>query len=90
MATRVKGCVTVAHLIKHGPLAPTPGVMAAHPWRFVLGQHVYLAGSTPTRTLEVVGGELHRGFPHLHLRDIYGHTHRVPQLAASSKPISLR
>jgi hypothetical protein len=82
--------MTMTYPIKHGPLAPHPGVMSTHPWRFTLGQHVYLAGRPPTFTYQVTGGELHLGFPHLHLSDALGHTYRVPQLCVSSKPISSR
>lgn len=82
--------VSASHLIKHGPLTPEPGLMQAHPWRFTLGQSVYLAGRRQTMSYEVVGGELHRGFPHLHVRDIAGPILRVPQLCASSKPIPVK
>lgn len=61
--------------------------MQAHPWRFTLGQHVYLAGRSPISTYEVIGGELHKGFPHLYVADALGHTYLVPQLYASGKPI---
>lgn len=80
--------MTSSYLIKNGPLAPEPGLMKAHPWRFTLGQHVYLAGRLPTTTFEVVGGCLYRSFPHLLVTDVLGRIYRVPQLAASSKPIT--
>lgn len=80
----------MAHLIKHGPLAPNPGAMQAHPWRFTLGQMVYLTGRPPTFTFEVVGGFLHNGFPHLLLNDAVGNRLQVPQLCAISKPIPTR
>lgn len=64
--------------------------MQTHPWRFTLGQQVYLAGRPPTLTFEVTGGFLHNGFPHLLLNDGLGNRLQVPQLYAASKPISTR
>lgn len=89
MSARI-GRVTSAPLIKHGPLSPEPGHMQAHPWRFTLNQHVYIAGRSPISTFQVIGGSLYRGFPHLHVTDVLGHIYRIPQLAASSKPIPVR
>lgn len=80
----------MAHLVKHGPLAPAPGSMQSHPWRFTLGQRVYLAGRPPTLSYEVTDGFLHNGFPHLLLTDDLGNRLQVPQLCATSKPIPTR
>jgi len=77
-------------LIKNGPLAPHPGTMQAHPWRFTVGQKVYLSGRPPTHTYEVTGGFLYNRFPHLLLLDSTGHQLQVPQLCATSKPIPTR
>jgi hypothetical protein len=80
----------MAHLIKKGPLNPSPGEMQSHPWRFTLGQSVYLAGRPPSLTYLVTGGFIHNGFPHLLLSDSLGNRIQVPQLCASSKPIVVR
>lgn len=82
--------VSMAHLVKHGPLAPAPGSMQSHPWRFTLGQRVYLSGRPPTLSYEVTDGFLHNGFPHLLLTDDLGNRLQVPQLCATSKPIPTR
>ena len=80
--------VTMHHLIRPTtPLSTEPDLEPVHPWRFRLGQDVYIAGRPQNTTFEVVGGLLHRGFPHLLVRDLLGSTHRIPQLAASSIPI---
>jgi hypothetical protein len=78
------------HLISTGPLAPKPGLAPTHPWRFAVGQYIYLASHPQNISFEVIGGELHLGFPHLHLRDITGSILRVSQLSASSKPIPVK
>lgn len=66
-----------------------PGTKLQHPWRFTLGQHVHVLG-THTSTLQVVGGTLLHGFPHLHALDIWGATWQIPQIHASSTPLVFR
>lgn len=68
---------------------PEPDTKLRHPWRFTLGQHVHVIGAH-TSTLQVIGGELCNGFPHLHLLDIWGATWKIPQLHASSSPLVFR
>lgn len=67
----------------------TPADHPRYPWRFSLGDNIYLLRRTQDTTFEVIGGELHLRCPHLHVRDVLGATWRVPQLHASSKPISV-
>lgn len=64
--------------------------LAKYPWRFRLGDTVYLRGRSNTETYEVIGGELWLNFPHLHVRDITDNIWRVPQLHCSSKPITFK
>lgn len=77
-------------LVKPGPLAPTPSESAKHPWRFRLGQFVYVAGQVYSEPYEIVGGELWLGFPHYKLRDRNGQVWRIPQLLCSSKALTGR
>lgn len=77
-------------VIHSGPLSPAPGAMQTHPWRFTLGQPVYITKRATTRTFEVIGGFLRSGFPHLYVRDSTGRILRVPQLHCSSRPIVTR
>lgn len=71
-------------------LAPTPIHTPTFPWRFALGDFVYVKKSSPTETVEIVGGELWANMPHLKVRDAYGAVWQVPQLHCSSKTISFR
>lgn len=59
-------------------LHPTPDTQPRHPWRFCLNDELYLFNE-PT-PLRVVGGRLHRGFPHYHLQDLAGREYTYPQL----------
>jgi len=70
--------------------APTPGETRRYPWRFRLGDLVYVNNHPVSSTFTVTGGELWMGFPHLHLLDELGKLWRVPQLHCSSKPITYR
>ena len=70
--------------------AREPGELRSYPWRFKLGDGAYVLGRPQDRSLEVVGGELWMGFPHLLLRDHEDDIWRVPQLHCSSKPITFR
>lgn len=69
-------------------LHPEPADLMQHPWRFRLGQDVYISGH-PQYSYKVTGGELHLGFPHLHLLDSAGITWRISQLRVSSKPLAV-
>lgn len=71
-------------------LAPEPGQRPVFPWRFYMGQEVYLSTQITTEPLKVVGGEIWMNFPHLHVLDAAGAVWRVPQLQVMSKPLSLR
>lgn len=70
--------------------APEPTDIPAYPWRFRLGELVYVVGHPLHDSFTVVGGELWFGWPHYKLYDRDGHTWRVPQLHCSSKPITYR
>ncbi len=61
-----------------------------HPWRFRLGNSVYVRGRGFDETFKVVGGELWLGFPHYTLLDPAGRTWRVAQIECSSRPIVYR
>lgn len=71
-------------------LSPEPGTELSYPWRFRLGDRLYILGRPLTSTYKVVGGELWLGFPHVHVATEDGKTLRVPQLHCSSKPITFR
>ena len=71
-------------------LAPVPTHHRPYPWRFSLGDTVYVLGHPSAASFKVVGGELWFSFPHLHLVDETGHTWRIPQLHCSSKTITFR
>lgn len=72
-------------------LAPTPSeTQRPFPWRFRLGDPVYIVGQFPDSTFIVTGGELWLGFPHLNVLDCEGKVWRIPQLHCSSKPITPR
>lgn len=71
-------------------LAPTPIHKPTFPWRFSLGDFVYVWKRPSTETVEVIGGELWCNFPHLLVRDAAGDTWRIPQLHCSSKTITFR
>ena len=71
-------------------LAPGPTDTRPYPWRFSLGDEVYVLGHTNAVTFKVVGGELWMGFPHLHAVGPDGKTWRLPQLHCSSRPIDVK
>jgi hypothetical protein len=66
-------------------LAREPGTTASYPWKFTLGQNVYAQGRIDATSLKVIGGELHLGYPHLHVVDAYGHQWRIPQIHCTAK-----
>jgi len=70
--------------------AATPGDKATYPWRYHIGQRLYVRGWPLSDTVQVVGGELWIGCPHYLALDMDGKTWRLPQLHVSSKPISDR
>lgn len=81
--------------IPKSPLRKTeaPSDKRVYPWRFVIGQSIYVLPVENGHVLrdreelvDVVGGELWMGAPHLHVRDAYGVTWRVPQIHCSSLP----
>lgn len=66
--------------------APAPGDRPTHPWRFCLGDELYLYSHlVEGATFKVVDGELNRDFPHYHLLAPDGSTWRVPQLHLLTK-----
>jgi hypothetical protein len=72
-------------------LAPSPAEsQRSFPWRFRIGDPVYVNGQFPDASFIVTGGELWVGFPHLYVLDSDGKAWRVPQLHCSSKPITAR
>lgn len=71
-------------------LAPAPTNQRPYPWRFSLGDIVYVLDQPHNAVFKVVGGELWVNFPHLHLEDAKGATWRVPQIRCSPKPITFR
>lgn len=71
-------------------LAPVPTELRPFPWRFSLGDEVYVLGRPSDSTYKVVGGELWMGFPHLHAVGPAGKTWRFPQIHCSSRPIEYR
>jgi hypothetical protein len=71
-------------------LTPEPGEKRAYPWRFRVNDRVYLLSHPFEQTFTVIGGELWMGFPHLKVLDLDGKCWRVPQIHASSKPITFR
>lgn len=71
-------------------LAPSPIHKPTYPWRFCLGDYVYVLDRASSSTYEVIGGELWCNFPHLHVRDTSGDVWRVPQLHCSSKTITFK
>jgi hypothetical protein len=75
-------------LRRSGPVHPEPDLKPQYPWRFSIGQFIHALHHTTT--LQVTGGELWMGCPHLHAVDIHGKTWRIPQLHASSTPINFR
>lgn len=72
-------------------LAPAPDEQGrVYPWRFRIGDLVYIKGHPLDETYTVTGGELWLGFPHLKLYHRDGSMWRVPQIHCSSKPITFR
>jgi hypothetical protein len=60
------------------------------PWRFRLGDVVYVRGRSQDSTFKIIGGELWMGCPHLTVLDLDGKAWRVAQIECSSKPISFQ
>jgi hypothetical protein len=71
-------------------LIPEAADRLTPPWRFRLGDNIYVRGRGFDETFKVVGGELWLGFPHLTLVDPAGRTWRVAQIECSSRPITYR
>lgn len=61
-----------------------------YPWRFRLGDHVYIRGRGLSETFVVVAGELWLSCPHLTVVDADGRAWRVAQIECSAKPITFR
>lgn len=61
-----------------------------YPWRFRLGDTVYVRGRPQDSTCKVVGGELWMGCPHLTVVDYAGQAWRVAQIECSPRPIVFR
>lgn len=74
--------------LKPTKAAPAPTHHRPYPWRFSLGEYVYVLGHPKNDRYKVAGGELWYQFPHLHLVDPWGKLWRIPQLHCSSKPIN--
>ena len=71
-------------------IAPLPSEVLVYPWRFCLGDYVYIRGWPSESTYQVIGGELWCNFPHLHVSDGNNGMWRIPQLHCSSKTISYK
>lgn len=70
-------------------LTSEPSDEIRYPWRFLLGEWVFIRGFSSEKTFQIRGGFIHRGMPHLIVRSSYsGGTWRIPQLHASPNPIS--
>lgn len=66
--------------------APTPSERPQHPWRFSLGDDLYLFSHlVEGHTFKVVNGELHKDFPHYHLLAPDGEIWIIPQLHLMTK-----
>lgn len=61
-----------------------------YPWRFHLGDHIYIRGRGLTETFVVIGGELWLNCPHLIVADLDNRAWRVAQIECSSRPITFR
>lgn len=61
-----------------------------HPWRFRIGDIVYVRRRKVDDTFKVIAGELWLGWPHLIVVDIINRTWRVAQIECSSRPIVFR
>ena len=63
--------------------------MTNPPWRFRVGDHVWVRGHHPDERFEILGGELWRTFPHYLVRDLTtGEEWLMPQLQLSRKPLT--
>ncbi len=91
--------INVADVLPSGRrlLAPSPTQERVFPWRFVVGQRAYVYGAPGVNVmpasdseLKVIGGELHNGWPHLFLEDVWGVCWRVPQIHVSPNVVSLK
>lgn len=70
-------------------LASQPSDAINYPWRFTLGEWVFIRGFASEKTFQIRDGFIHKGMPHLIVRSSYsGGTWRIPQLHASSSPIA--
>lgn len=72
-------------LVRSGPKAPHPSDTKQYPWRFRVGDDVYVWKQRDEFSLRVVGGELYYGCPHLFLQDHEDQLWRVPQIQVTSK-----
>ena len=70
--------------------APEPTNLTQYPWRFRIGEKVFVKYKPLHDTFTIVGGELSRGWPHYHLFDCNGKTWRVPQAHCAAKPLIYR
>lgn len=69
---------------------PEANERLTYPWRFHLGDLVYVRGRAMDATYRVIGGELWLGCPHLNVLDLNGQAWRVAQIECSSRPITFR
>lgn len=73
------------------PRAPIPGPEPAYPWRFSMGDNLYLyTHQIEEHTFKVVGGELHDGMPHYHVLAPDGHVWVMAQLLMTSRILPKR
>lgn len=71
-------------------LLPEANDRLTRPWRFRLGDVVYVRGRSQDRTFKIIGGELWMGCPHLTVLDLDGKAWRVAQIECSPRPISFQ
>lgn len=72
------------------PRTATPGDKPTYPWKYHIGQNIYVRGWPLTESVQIIGGELWLGCPHYLALDGDGRTWRLPQLHVSSKSLSDR
>lgn len=70
--------------------APAPSSLTQYPWRYRVGENVFVKYMSLHDTFTVVGGELLKGWPHYILFDCNGQTWRIPQMHCASKPLLYR
>lgn len=69
--------------------ANNPSTRIVYPWRFRLGEWVHVRGHQwHRRTVQVVGGVLHHGFPHLDVRTASGQYWRIPQIHVTAEAVN--